>query len=320
MDRGRQSPDRKGTSRVAKPQAGKPATGRMSMQGSDTRRGGGGEGQQRQAAPAPDNKTMMYVGIGGGALVLVVVMALMLGGGEEGGHGGGGGYESAMKTAINKSQEAFQRGEYRQALEIAEDALKDPRARKSTRYNALNSLATMARTQVNLDRDAALKVAEFKKRVDAAVADQTAMAKAKGFWDECLALESQYISTTSKKQIKDIKEDLRRWVATEGQGDWQKDYNVTKARIEKSHLADGKFAEAIREWRKFGEVAQDPLLHSRIDQEIITINQKAVAAAEKVVAEAGTGAEARTKLEEAQQRFNGTEGLAVINKAMKGIK
>jgi hypothetical protein len=317
MDRGRQSPDRKGTSRVAKPQAGKPATARMSTQGSDTRRGG--DGQQRQAAAPEQNKTMLYAGIGGGVLVLVVVLALMLGG-EEGGHGGGGGYENAMKSAINKTQEAYQRGEYRVAMDIAEDALKDPRARKSTRYTALNSLATMARTQVNLDRDAAVKVADFKKRVDAAVADQTAMAKAKGFWDECLTLESQYISTTSKKQIKDIKEDLRRWVATEGQGDWQKDYNVTKGRIEKSHLAEGRYAEAIREWRKFGEIAQDPLLHSRIEQEIITINQKAVAAAEKVVADAGSGAEARAKLEEAQQRFNGTEGLAVINKAMKGIK
>ena len=38
----------------------------------------------------------------------------------------------------------------------------------------------MARTQVNLDRDAAIKVTDFKKRVDAAVADQTAMAKSKG--------------------------------------------------------------------------------------------------------------------------------------------
>jgi hypothetical protein len=52
----------------------------------------------------------------------------------------------------------------------------------------------------------------------------------------------------------------------------------------------------------------------------MSINQKAISAAEKVVAEAGTGAEARTKLEEAQQRFNGTEGLVIINKAMKSIK
>jgi hypothetical protein len=311
MDRGGRSPERKGTSRT-----GKPSTSRMNVQGGGTSRN---ESQQRQVGPAPgqdSSKTTLYLGIGGGALVVVLILAFMLGSSDEAAHGGGGG-ESMMKTAINKSQEAFSRGEYRAALDIAEDALKDPRARKSSRYNTLQSLATMARNQVNLDRDGAIKVTEFKKRVDASVADQTAMGKAKGFWEECISLESQYGTTSSKKTLKDIKEDLRRWVATEGQGDWQKDYNVTKGRIEKSHLAEQKFAEAIREWRKFGEIAQDPLLHSRIDQEILTINQKAVSAAEKVVADASGD---RTKLEEAQQRFNGTDGLAIINKAMKSIK
>jgi hypothetical protein len=313
MDRGgRPGPERKGTSRVSKP-----ATGRASAQGggtsrSETQHGGG-------AYPPPqDNKNTLYMAIGGGALVFVLILAFMLGGSEGGGSGGGGkGGEKMMITAINKSSEAYQRGEYRLALDIAEDALKDPRSRKSSRLKNLEALANQARAQVNLDRDAQVKVAEFKNRIDAAVKDQTAMAKANGFWQECLALEGQYSGTSAKTQIKNIKEDLRRWVATESQGDWQKDYNVTKARIEKSHLGDGHYAEAIREWRKFGEIAQDPLLHSRIDQEIISINQKAVSAAEKVVADAAGD---RSKLEEAQQRFNGTEGLAVINKAMKSIK
>jgi hypothetical protein len=309
MDRGKSGGDRRGTSRV-----NKPATGRMSAQSGGTSRS---ETQHGGGYPPPqDNKTMLYVGIGGGALLFVVVLALMLGGEESHSSGGGGG-ESMMKTAINKSQEAFQRGEYRVALDIAEDALKDPRSRKSSRLKSLEACANMARVQVNLDRDGLAKVADFKRKVDAAVADQTAMAKASGFWQECLALESQYGATSAKKQLKDIKEDLRRWVATESQGDWQKDYNVTKARIEKSYLGEEKFAEAIREWRKFGEIAQDPLLHSRIDSEIQSINLKAVSSAEKVVTDAGGD---RSKLEEAQQRFNGTDGLAVINKAMKGIK
>jgi hypothetical protein len=311
MDRGgRPGPERKGTSRV-----NKPATGRMNPQG-----GGTSRSEAHGAAPAQDSsKNTLYIAIGGGALVFVLILALMLGG-EEGGHSGGGGGESMMKTAINRSEEAFMRGEYRVALDLAEDALKDPRARKSSRYTTLQACANKARVQVNLDRDGQVKVAEFKNRIDAAVKDQTAMAKASGFWQECLTLEGQFGGTSARKQLKDIKEDLRRWVATESQGDWQKDYNVTKARIEKSHLADEKFAEAIREWRKFGEVAQDPLLHSRIDSEIMAINQKAVSAAEKVVADAGGGAEARSKLEEAQQRFNGTDGLGIINKAMKAIK
>src|SRR5205809_1226466 len=97
MDRGKQSPDRKGTSRVSKPQAGKPATARMSMQG---QRGGGEQPQRQGQGPAPEqNKSMLYVGIGGGALVFVVILALMLSGGEEGAKGGGS-YEGTMKTAI----------------------------------------------------------------------------------------------------------------------------------------------------------------------------------------------------------------------------
>ncbi|MBI3854349.1 MAG: hypothetical protein HY293_01520 [Planctomycetes bacterium] len=315
MDRGKPSPDRKGTSRVSKP-----ATGRMNAQGSGTsRRERGGEAQQERgvpAAPPADNKNTLYIGIGGGALVFVLILAFMISGGDSEARSAGGA-ESMMKSAINRSQEAYQRGEYRQALDIAEEALKDPRSRKSSRYNALNSLATMARTQVNLDRDAQVKVAEFKKKVDAAVADQTAMAKANGFWQECNVLMGSYGATTSAKQLKDIKEDLRRWVATEGQGDWQKDYNVTKARIEKSFLGDQRFGEAIREWQRFGEISQDPLLRSRIEQEIRTVNQLAQAAAEKVVADAAGD---RTKLEEAQSKFNGTDGQAVINKAMRSIK
>jgi hypothetical protein len=336
MDRGNKGTERRGgTSRVSKSvdsstkrtqaQAGKPATARMNVQGgaAPTRREQQ-EQQRGQTQPkAQDSsKTTLYVGIGGGALVFALVLAFMMSGSESGGQGGGtAGAETFVTRAMNKATEAYQRGEYRTGLEICEDALKDPRARKSTRYNALNGLANSLRTQVNLDRDGQVKVAEFRKRIDAAVADQTAMTKAQGFWAECDTLMGQYGATTSAKQLKDIKEDLRRWVATESQGNWQKDYNVTKGRIEKSMLADQKFAEAIREWQRFGETSsQDPLLHSRVEQEIRTINQMAQAAAEKVVTEAGGGADARAKIEENQQRFNGTDGQAVLNKALKNLK
>jgi hypothetical protein len=291
-------------------------------QGSGTSRAEAQQQQRGQAAPPADNKTMLYVGIGGGALVFALVLAFMASGsGDSGGHGGSGGAETLVTRAMNKATEAYQRGEYRTGLDICEEALKDPRARKSARYNALQGLANSLRTQVNLDRDGQIKVAEFKKRIDAAVADQTAMAKAQGFWGECDQLMGQYGATSSMKQLKDIKEDLRRWVATESQGNWQKDYNVTKARIEKTFLNEGKFAEAIREWQRFGETSsQDPLLHSRVEQEIRTINQSAQSAAEKLVTDAGSGADARSKLEEGQQQFNGTDGQAVINKALKNLK
>lgn len=329
MDRGRSGQDRRSTSRISKPadsgtkrvqSTGKPATGRMNAQGTGTSRN---EAQQRQgAAPAQDSsKNMMYIGIGGGALVLVLIIALMMNSGEEGSRGGGGGNgDVALNRAISKATEAYQRGEYRTGLDLCEDAMKDPRARKSSRWSAINSLATMCRSAVDLDRNGQVKVAEFRKKIDAAKADQTAMAKANQFWDECLTLLGQYGQTSSGKELRGIKEDLGRWVNTERQGDWQKDYNITKGRIEKSHLAAQNYSEAIREWHRFGEISQDPLLHSRIEQEVRTINQSAVASAEKLVAEAGAGAEARTKLEEGQQKFSGTEGQAVINKAMRGLK
>ncbi|HLY74950.1 MAG TPA: hypothetical protein VKU80_12595 [Planctomycetota bacterium] len=329
---GNKGTDRRGTSRVSKPdtarrvqpQTGRPSTGRMNVQNPGTSRSEAA--QQRgagQAAPAQDSsKSMLYIGIGGGALVFALVIFAMMGSGNESGSGGAGaGAETIVTRAMNKATEAYQRGEYRTGLDICEDALKDPRVHKSTRYTALQGLANSLRAQVNLDRDGQIKVAEFKKRIEAAVADQTAMAKAQGFWGECDQLMGQYGATSSMKQLKDIKEDLRRWVATESQGNWQKDYNVTKARIEKSFLSAQKFAEAIREWQRFGETsAQDPLLHSRVEQEIRTVNQSAQAAAEKLVADAGGGADARTKLEEGQQQFNGTDGQAVINKALKNLK
>ncbi len=332
MDRNNRGTERRGTSRTSKsdtsrravPAAGaRPATGRMNVQGSGTSRAEAAQQRgQGQAPPAGDNKTMLYVGIGGGALVLALILALTMGGGGgEPGGSGGGGADKFVRKAINEATLAYQRGEYRTGLDICEQALSDPKSRKASSFNALQALANQLRTQVNLDRDAQIKVAEFRKRIDAAVADQTAMKKAQDFWNECDRLIGMYGATTSMKQLKDIKEDLRRWVATESQGNWQKDYNVTKARIEKSFLNEGKFAEAIREWQRFGETSsQDPLLHSRVEQEIRTINQSAQAAAEKLVTDAGTGADARSKLEEAQQQFNGTDGQAVINKALKNLK
>jgi hypothetical protein len=332
MDRGNKGTEKRGTSRVPKPdtsrrmnpQTGRPATGRMNPQSPGTSRSEAAQQRgQGAAAPAPDSsKSTLYIGIGGGALVFALIIFAMMGSNNESSSGGGGaGAETIVTRAMNKATEAYQRGEYRTGLDICEDALKDPRVHRSTRYTALQGLASSLRAQVNLDRDGQIKVAEFKKRIEAAVADQTAMAKAQGFWGECDQLMGQYGATSSMKQLKDIKEDLRRWVATESQGNWQKDYNVTKARIEKSFLSVQKFAEAIREWQRFGETsAQDPLLHSRVEQEIRTVNQAAQAAAEKLVADAGGGADARSKLEEGQQQFNGTDGQGVINKALKNLK
>ena len=294
----------------------------MNVQGSGTtrreqqeqRQGGGGQ------APAADNKNTLYIGIGGGALVFVLILAFMLSGGDSEQRSGVSS-DTFVNRAISKATEAYQRGEYRVGLDICDAALNDPKSRRSSRSTALQALANQLRAIITLDATAQTKVGEFKKRIEQAKADQTAMAKANELYAECLRLLGEYGATTSAKDLRGIKEDLGPWVSTEGQGNWQKDYNVTKARIEKTFLNEGKFAEAIREWQRFGETSsQDPLLHSRVEQEIRTINQSAQSAAEKLVTDAGNGADARSKLEEGQQQFNGTDGQAVINKALKNLK
>jgi hypothetical protein len=259
---------------------------------------------------------MLYVGIGGGALVFVVILAFMLSGNSEHKSGGGGG-DTIVNRAIAKGTEALMRGEYREGLNICETALGDPKARRSGRYKDLQSLAASIKKNIDLDKNAQEKVGDFKRRIEAAKADQTAMAKANAFMDECLRLLGEFGATTSAKDLRAIKEDLGRWVSTEGQGNWQKDYNTTKARIEKSFLSEQRFGEAIREWSRFEETSADPLLHSRIQQEVRQINLSAVAAADKLVQEAAGD---RTKLEEAQPRFSGSEGQAILTKAIKGIK
>jgi len=147
------------------------------------------------------------------------------------------------------------------------------------------------------------------------------MQKASGFWKECNELIGLYSGVpAAMSDLKNIKEDLRRWVATESQSDWQKDYNLKKDRIQKECLAQENFSQAVSEWRRFGEISLDPLLHSKIEQEIVEINRAAASSAEKFVAAAGSGAEARGKLEEAGVKFNGTDGQAVINKALRSLK
>src|SRR5262245_62613131 len=124
MDRGRSSPDRKGTSRVSKP-----STGRMNAQGAGTRRGEAQEQGTRSAPPA-DNKNTLYIGIGGGALVFVLILAFMLSGGEAE-HKSGVGSDKLVNRAIEQATLAHQRGEYRAGLDICEQEMDVRKAGKN---------------------------------------------------------------------------------------------------------------------------------------------------------------------------------------------
>ena len=54
--------------------------------------------------------------------------------------------------------------------------------------------------------------------------------------------------------------------------------------------------------------------------EIVNIDNLSAAAAQKIVEEAGTGADARSKIEEKQPYFLGTEGQRVLKKALASLK
>ena len=215
MDRGKQHPVRRGTSRVAKP-----ATGRMNAQQPGTSRRDAQQDGRGAPPPQEQDKTMLYVGIGGGAVVLIIVMALMLGGGSEHKSGGAGG-DTIVNRAIAKATEAYSRSEYREGLNICETALSDPKARRSSRYKNLQDMAANFRKIIDHDKIAQEKVGEFKRRIEGHKADQTAMAKANDLMVECNRLLSEFGTTPSGKDLRGIKEDLGRWVSTEGQGNWQ---------------------------------------------------------------------------------------------------
>src|SRR6185436_10318513 len=144
----------------------------------------------------------------------------MLSGGESQ-HSSRGGSDKLVNRAIEQATLAYQRGEYRVGLDICETAMSDPGSRKSSRFNALSALAGSLKAIITLDATAQTKVGDFKRRIEAAKADQTAMAKANDLYAECLRLLGEYGATTSAKDLRAIKEDLGRWVSTEGQGNWQ---------------------------------------------------------------------------------------------------
>jgi hypothetical protein len=101
--------------------------------------------------------------------------------------------------------------------------------------------------------------------------------------------------------------------------DWQEEYTEAR-KVVRALVPEERFGEAIGLWQRLGEISKDPLLHSRIEEEIKKVNEKAVACAQSVVANADGRADARARLEEAMQKFNGTDGQVVINKALKNLK
>ncbi len=308
-----------------KTQQGSKGTSRVTRGGAAG--GGGGtsrrdRAQQQEGPPYPQqpkkDQSSLYIGAGVGAVLILILVAAMAGGGGGGGHAKNA--EARLTKTMNSAYEHYRQRNFSQALQVLEEALSDPAFRGLPKLKDAQTLATEVRSYVNAERDAASKLADLKARVEKSKADQTAMKKAPEFWGEVQALLTQYGGTSSGQELRGIREDLRRWISTESQAGWQNDYNRTKSRIESSCLAVGKYSQAAREWRHFEESFTDPLLKSRIEQELRTIDKLSVDGANKLIASAGAGAEGRESLERALNDYGGTEGQQVIKKHLASLK
>ncbi len=308
--------------RRTKPTTKSGAIGRTGKTTRNVRTATGRQPQQqeedgRAALPKQEKKdqTTLFVCIGVGAVVLLGGGFMMMSG------GGGSGrrapdIDAKISKIIGKASTLQSAGKHAEALALVEEGLSNPSFRGSENYSSLENLAAGLRPMVNAERDSIGKVRDFKNKVEQAKSEGTAMKRAKEFWDECHKLLLDYGNTSGGKDLRDIREDLRRWVATESQSDWQKDYNQVKARVERDFLGKGNFSQAIREWRQFGETSSDPLLRSRLEQEEREINMASKKAAETLVASATS----RESLEESIPLYNGTEGQQVINAKLRSMK
>ena len=273
------------------------------------------EDERPAPPPPPPDKTPLYIGIGVGAVVLVIVIAMMASGGDS--HGSGASSDRAVSKAMSAASTAYMAGRYREALSALEPVMSYTNHK---RYREIQQLAGKCRENLDVDRTASSRTGDFKRKVDQAKADGTMMKKAAELKREVDDLISLYRFTSSGQELTGLRGDIERCLDTEKQGDWQRDFNPCRVRVETKFLSVGRYSDAVKEWKQFGEAFSAPELKSKIDQQVREIDRMAVEAAQKLVADAGTGADARGKLEESMPNYTGTEGQAVIRDALKKMK
>jgi hypothetical protein len=277
-------------------------------------------GRYGQQAPAPEaSNTNLYIGIGVGALVLIIVVAMMVSGGDSEG-GGGSGSMAWISRTFSEAGAARDSGQYGKAVDLCEKIMRDPKARKHPRWGDIQMLAQQCRDAMNIDSRASSALSEFKAKLEKAKSDGSAMKRANDLLREAKELTVQYRMTPSGNEFMGLRDGIQRWANTEASSDWLKDYNPNKSRIEQKYLSVGDYAGAVKEWNQFREVSTASDLKSRIDSEIQSIDIASSQAAEKIVAEAGTGEGARGKIEEKQTYFLGTEGQRILKKALSQLK
>jgi hypothetical protein len=273
-------------------------------------RSGGG-----RRVPPPQggsDRTVLFVSLGLGLVALILVFVVYGASSGSAPEARDRSADVSLKEAMEEAGRVAGAGKLQDALDLLESALRDPANRSSQLISQCRTQAEAYRKQIAFEREAVEAVEDFKNRVAASKADQTAMKKAREFWDESHRLLDKYGGTQPSRTVRDIQEDLRRWMATGSQDEWQQDYNRTKSRIQKQHIDTGNFKDAAREWRHFQEIFNDPLVKSRVETELRTIDNQAREAARKLVESAGSGPLARKTLETELDRFMGTEGQKII--------
>lgn len=287
----------------------------------DRDRGVPRRGQAPRRPGTPPDRTALYVGLGVGGVLLVIALAFAMSGSNS--------KEPARadRTAdrgLKEEMEAAQRlsdmRKLPEALATLEAAIMNPAYKGSKLLDPARAQATLIRKQIAYEKEAAEAIDAFDKKITASKDDQTAMKKADEFWREAQDLIARYGASSKISIVRRWQQDLDRWRGTNQQDDWQKDYNYTKDRIKTNHLDGEDFCQAARAWRQFAERFNSPDLKAKVESEIIAINKASVAAANKLIERAGAGAKARAMLEEAQHRFDGTEGQKVLAAKMKTLQ
>jgi hypothetical protein len=280
-------------------------------------------GAQRIPQQAPD-RTGLYIGMGVGGVVIVIALAVALSSSSSSGSTGSGRGDRSTDLNLKEEMEQAQRltdvRKLEEALAILNGALTNPAYRNSPLLPKTRAQAELVRKQIAFEKEAAEAIDVFDKKVAASKDNQTAMKNADEFYREATDLIARYGASAKIGIVQRWRQDLERWRGTNAQDDWQKDYNYTRERIKNQHLAPGDFCAAARNWRQFAERYDSPDLKAKVNSELIAIDKASAAAATKLVETAGTGAKARALLEEAQPRFDGTEGQKVLAQKLKTLQ
>jgi hypothetical protein len=287
-------------------------TGRVTsrLAAGDTRRG---------AAPAPgaglSPGLKAGIGVAAGVLALLLLVLVMSGGSS--GDGRARKASDRFQARLAELDAARQAGQDGRAVEMIEDLLRDDAFRGNRRYAECRTLLDQYRLQLERNRTAAERVRALQQTVEAARANNTALQQAAKLLVECQDLLARYGDTPSATDLRGLRDDLRRWAATDSQSGWTDSYNALKDRIATEHLRSGDFAAAIRAWRAFENGNPDPLLRSRVSGEVSAINRMARDKASALVREGEPG-DLRSRIESARPRFDGSEGMDVLNAALGG--